>query len=252
MGRVSFWFNFYFVFLSQVNLCNLALPPPPQSISQRENSSFCWSVMRLFLHNVRVFVWGFRIRIHLILIRIRIQIQHFRLNTNPDADPVRIQGFDDQKFTKIYSWKKICFASKTTIYLSLGSIKDVQVTKEAFSSQKRTSSTWKHEIYIFFLLLWVIFALLDPDPDTGDSEYGSGSTNLTESGSNTDPDPKNPGFVCRREHAEQQCPHCPMVWFNNLCTELDGLSASKAQSGRHHHAHIKRRFHEIFCLLLYL
>jgi hypothetical protein len=43
----------------------------------------------------------------------------------------------------------------------------------------------------FFLLLWVIFALLDPDPD---SEYGSGYTDLMESGSNpdpdTDPDPK--------------------------------------------------------------
>jgi hypothetical protein len=41
----------------------------------------------------------------------------------------------------------IFVGSKTTIYLSLGaSIKDVQVTKEAFSSQKRTSSTSKHEI----------------------------------------------------------------------------------------------------------
>jgi hypothetical protein len=38
-----------------------------------------------------------------------------------------------------------------------------------------------------FLLLWVIFPLLDPDPD---SEYGSGSTDLIESGSNPDPDPK--------------------------------------------------------------
>jgi hypothetical protein len=35
--------------------------------------------------------------------------------------------------------------------------------------------------------LWVIFALLDPDPD---SEYGSGSTGPIENGSNTDPDPK--------------------------------------------------------------
>ncbi len=40
-----------------------------------------------------------------------------------------------------------------------------------------------------FLLLWVIFASLDPDPDP-DSEYGSGSTDLIESGSNPDPDPK--------------------------------------------------------------
>jgi hypothetical protein len=39
----------------------------------------------------------------------------------------------------------------------------------------------------FFLLLWVIFAPLDPDLD---SEYGSGSIDLIESGSNPDPDPK--------------------------------------------------------------
>jgi hypothetical protein len=37
----------------------------------------------------------------------------------------------------------------------------------------------------FFLLLWVIFALLDPD-----SESGSGFTDPIESGSNWDPDPQ--------------------------------------------------------------
>jgi hypothetical protein len=37
----------------------------------------------------------------------------------------------------------------------------------------------------FFLLLWVIFAMLDPDP-----EDGSGFADLIESGSNPDPDPK--------------------------------------------------------------
>jgi hypothetical protein len=36
----------------------------------------------------------FQIRIHLI----RIRIQHFRLITDPDLDPIRIQGFNDQKF----------------------------------------------------------------------------------------------------------------------------------------------------------
>ncbi len=45
---------------------------------------------------------------------IRIRIQHFRLNTDPDLDPIRIQGFDDQNFDKIYSWKKII---KYSIYL---------------------------------------------------------------------------------------------------------------------------------------
>jgi hypothetical protein len=47
----------------------------------------------------------------------------------------------------------------------VASIKDVQFTEEAFSSQKRTFNTSKHEISKFLLLLWVIFALLDPDPD---------------------------------------------------------------------------------------
>jgi hypothetical protein len=54
-----------------------------------------------------------------------------------------------------------------------------KITEEAFSSQKRPSNTSKHE------LLWVIFALLDPDPDSG-----SGSTDPIESGSNLDPDPQ--------------------------------------------------------------
>ena len=48
----------------------------------------------------------------------------------------------------------------------------------AFSPQKKTSSTSKNEISVFFFLFRVIFALLDPD-------FKSGSTNLTESGSET-------------------------------------------------------------------
>jgi hypothetical protein len=55
-------------------------------------------------------------------------------------------------------------------------VKDVQVTK---------SKTSNREISLFFLLLWVIFAPLDQYPD---SDYGSGSTELIESGSNRDPD----------------------------------------------------------------
>jgi hypothetical protein len=63
--------------------------------------------------------------------------------------PIRITSFNDQKLEKNYSWKKI-----------------TEVTEEAFSSQKRPSSTSKHELSNFFQLLWVIFALLDPDPDS--------------------------------------------------------------------------------------
>jgi hypothetical protein len=53
------------------------------------------------------------------------------------------------------------FLSKIAIHLSKASL---QATGEAFSPQKRTSSTSKHEI--FFLFLWVVFAFLDPDPLT--------------------------------------------------------------------------------------
>ena len=41
----------------------------------------------------------------------------------------------------------------------------MQVKEEAYSSQKRPSNTSEHELNNFFLLLWVIFVLLDPDPD---------------------------------------------------------------------------------------
>jgi hypothetical protein len=64
-------------------------------------------------------------------------------------------------------------------------MKDFQATEEAFSPQRRTSSTSKHEISKLFLLFGVTFALLDPDPDSE-----SGSTDLIESGSNSDPDLK--------------------------------------------------------------
>jgi hypothetical protein len=43
-------------------------------------------------------------------------------------------------------------------------MKAVQTTGEAFSPQKRKFSTSKHGIYYCFLFFWVIFALLDLDP----------------------------------------------------------------------------------------
>jgi hypothetical protein len=58
----------------------------------------------------------------------------------------------------------------------------------------------KHEISSFFLLLWVIFALLDPDPDSE-----SGSTDLIESGSN--PDPKH--WVGRHKVSFNKLPYVP-------------------------------------------
>jgi hypothetical protein len=78
----------------------------------------------------------------------RIRIHHFRLNTNPDPDPIQIQGFDDQQLKKNLKLKKLKnFLDQSLEFTySKASIKEVQVTKEAFSSQKRTSSTSKHKI----------------------------------------------------------------------------------------------------------
>jgi hypothetical protein len=66
----------------------------------------------------------------------------FRLNTNPDP------GMYDQKLKKMYSLKKKkkFFGSKTSLYLSLGLHQERPSYKKAFSSQKRTSITSKHEI----------------------------------------------------------------------------------------------------------
>jgi hypothetical protein len=56
-----------------------------------------------------------------------------------DPDPVWLQSFYEQKLGKNLD-------QKLQFTFPYGYIKDVQVTKEHFSSQKRTSSTSKHEI----------------------------------------------------------------------------------------------------------
>jgi hypothetical protein len=43
---------------------------------------------------------------------------------------------------------------------------DVQVTEEVFSSQKKHPALQNMKSPNFFLLLWLIFALLDPDSPT--------------------------------------------------------------------------------------
>ncbi len=101
--------------------------------------------------------------------------------------PIRIQyrsGSGSNQITRsralmTKNWKKFTAEKRKLIFLDQNHKEcRFQVTEEAFSL-----NTSKHEIFYFFLLLWVIFALLDPDPD-------SGSTDLIESGSNWDPDPQ--------------------------------------------------------------
>ncbi len=68
---------------------------------------------------------------------------------------------------------------------------DVQATGEAFSPKRENIQHFKkRNLLIFFMFLWVIFALLDPDPDC---EFGSwyGSRDTIESGSNPDTDPQH-------------------------------------------------------------
>ncbi len=97
-----------------------------------------------------------------ILFFARIRIQHFRLNTDPDPDPV---FFYDQKFKKIYSWN--FFSSKTTIYLSLGLHEGRPSYKRRLQLSKENIQHFKTWNFLFFFqLLWVNFALLDPDPQT--------------------------------------------------------------------------------------
>jgi hypothetical protein len=68
------------------------------------------------------------------------KLQHFRLNTDPDPEY-------DQKLTKNLQLKnknKVSLDQKLHIIYPYATIKDTKVTKEAFSSQKkRTSSTCK-------------------------------------------------------------------------------------------------------------
>ncbi len=78
-----------------------------------------------------------------------------------DPDPVLFQGFDDQKYENKYSRN---FFKSFFLYQKL-KFTYVPATGEAFSPQKRTSSTSKNEIYELFLCLRVIFALLDLDTD---------------------------------------------------------------------------------------
>ncbi len=134
------------------------------------------------------FKTGLWIRIN--FFRIRIQSLMLETNTDPDPDPIRIQGFNDQKLKKNDSWNFFFFFfwSKTAIYLSLGLHKVCPSYKRSLQLSKRAIQHFKTWTFTnFFLLLWVIFALLDPDPDYGSESV---STDLIEYGSNTDPDPQ--------------------------------------------------------------
>ncbi len=89
-------------------------------------------------------------RYYLVRLIDRVSDPHW-FNADPDTDPD--PGFDDLKLEKITDEKFFFFFfwSKTTIYLSLGLHKGrPSYRREAFSPQKRTSSTSKHENSVLF------------------------------------------------------------------------------------------------------
>jgi hypothetical protein len=78
------------------------------------------------------------------------------------------------------------FFDQNCNFLSLGLHKLCPSYRRSLQISKEAIQHAKHEL---LPLLWVIFALLDPDPDL-DSESGFGFTGPIEYGSNPDPDTK--------------------------------------------------------------
>ncbi len=93
----------------------------------------------------------------------------------------RFQGFDDQKLYKITAVKPFLYILDQKLqfrYLSSGLHKGL--LQEKASALKREHPALQNmKILNFFLYLWVIFALLDPDPATQINTDPCGSVSTT-------------------------------------------------------------------------
>jgi hypothetical protein len=123
-----------------------------------------------------LFESGLRIRIHFI----RNRIQHFRPNTDPDLDPIRIQGFNDQKL----QLKKMKFLLHQKLQFTIPKPpkRTYKLQKKPSALKRENPSLQNMKFFNFFLLLWVIFALPNLDPNSESAEtriqLGSGSATL--------------------------------------------------------------------------
>ncbi len=102
--------------------------------------------------------------------------------------PIRIQSRSRVLMTK--NWKKCKAGKKFAIYLTLGLHKGRPSYRRSLQPSKdniQHFKTWNFLTCLIFLFLWVIFALLEPDPD---SDLGSGSIDPIESGSGSETLPK--------------------------------------------------------------
>ncbi len=109
--------------------------------------------------------------------------------------PIRIRIQSGSRAVMTKNWKKVTAKKKLhffyiknyNLYLSLGLHKERPSYRRSLQLSKEAIQHFKTWTFKKFLLLWVIFALLDPDPDS-ESGSRSGSTDPIESGSNPDPD----------------------------------------------------------------
>jgi hypothetical protein len=94
------------------------------------------------------------------------------ISANPEPNPIQIQGFDDQKRKEKIHMKNFVIKNCNLLMFKL---------QEKTLALKREHSTTKIMKFInLFLCLWVIFALLDLDPDC-ESGFGYGFRDPVES-----------------------------------------------------------------------
>jgi hypothetical protein len=96
-------------------------------------------------------------------IRIRIRIRMRIHNTAPILSPYTcfLSSFRVKITTlsSLHPYRRASTHTPTTSHAKL--------QEKTFSPQKRTPSTSKMKFINFFLCMWIIFALLDPDTDPG-------------------------------------------------------------------------------------
>ncbi len=136
------------------------------------------------------YFWVFRISIH--LIRIMIRIQHFRLNTDPDPDLIRIQGSNDQILKKFTQKKNIKFFCMKTYNLPIP-----RPPERTSKLQKKPSAFKREHPALFFFFCWSFLPscirILNPDshPDKDPWTW-------------LNPDPKRSSFLFSNSAFEQE------------------------------------------------
>ncbi len=149
------------------------LDPDPTRIRKPNSYSYkkTWSLFcfHMIFKPFKLVVFSWKKKLRKIIIADLCASVIYRLENNVETsvvDPDSLNSDPDQGFWwpeigKKYSWF-FSFLIKNFNFLFLT---DVQATEQAFSPQKRTSSTSKMKFLNSMIIFVVIFALLDPDPD---------------------------------------------------------------------------------------